>query len=175
MDKIRDPRTYAIIGAAMQVHSELGAGFLESVYQRSLAVQLREHRIPFEREVQLEVTYHGECVGTYRADFVCHGAVVVELKALPTIGRAEVSQLAHYMRATNHGLGLLLNFGSTSLQYQRVIGKRLVPSRHEQDDEGQPAEDSVKFPKAAEEQAPNASVESVFAHTPSRPLHGSFI
>jgi GxxExxY protein len=117
----------------MQVHRELGAGFLESVYQRSLAVQMREHRIPFEREVSLEVRYHGESVGMYRADFICHGAVIVELKAISSIGRAEVSQLAHYMRATNQSLGLLLNFGSTSLQYQRVVGPQVVPRRHELD------------------------------------------
>ncbi|MEA3166043.1 MAG: hypothetical protein QOJ26_912 [Thermoplasmata archaeon] len=159
----------------MQVHRELGPGFLESVYQRSLAVQLREHGIAFEREVALEVTYHGESVGTYRADFICHGTIIVELKALPSIGRAEVSQLAHYMRATNQTLGLLLNFGSTSLQYQRVVGRQVIPRRHELDADDKPRPESVKFPKANDGKAPNPSVESVFAHTPSQPSHAPFI
>lgn len=150
----------------MRVHAELGPGFLESVYQRSLAIQMREQTVPFNREVGLEVTYHGESVGTYRADFICHGSIVVELKALPSIGRTEISQLAHYLRATNHSLGILLNFGSTSLQYQRVVGGHTLSRRHELDSEVAAEEtESGKLRGANEVKTPNASVESVFAHT----------
>jgi GxxExxY protein len=79
----RDPRTYAIIGAAMEVHSRLGCGFLEAVYQEALAIELRVKGVPFEREPELLISYRGETLLTkYRPDFICYGSVVVELKAL---------------------------------------------------------------------------------------------
>ena len=157
----RDSRTYAIIGAAMDVHSELGPGFLESVYQRALAIRFREKGVPHRREVALDVSFHGESVGSFRADFVCHDSIVVELKAQVGVRSSEISQLANYLRATGHRLGVLLNFGSTSLQFHRVIDGRALPKRHDLDG---PAE-SVSLPTAAG-QAPEASVESVSALTP---------
>jgi GxxExxY protein len=117
----RDPRTYGIIGAAMQVHAELGPGFLEVSYQHALQLEFSARGIPHEREVPIAIWYRGQQLGgTYRADFRCHDDVLVELKALPAVGFAEVRQLAHYLRASGCQTGLLLNFGANSLQFQRV-------------------------------------------------------
>ena len=117
----------------MDVHRELGSRFLEVVYQRALAIRMTELGIPFEREVPLEIVFHGQSIGVFRADFICHGSVVVELKALPRVGQEEIAQLGHYLTATGRSLGLLLNFGSASLQFIRVIGGKVVPLRHESD------------------------------------------
>ena len=112
----RDPQTYAIIGAAMNVHTELGKGFLESVYQEALAIEFRTQGIPFEREVKLPVFYKGQVLATsFRVDFICYGEVVVELKAQKAIGGPDEAQVLNYLRASNLGRGLLLNFGETSL------------------------------------------------------------
>ena len=116
----RDPQTYAIIGAAMEVHSQLGCGFLEAVYQEALAMALRN--IPFRREVELLITYKGEPLATmYRADFICYGEIIVELKAISNITPVEVSQLINYLKATGCHRGLLLNFGTQSLQFERKV------------------------------------------------------
>jgi len=120
MKEIRDPRTYAIIGAAMEVHRELGCGFLETVYQEAPALELTARDIPFDREVELSVLYKGSKLGThYRADFICYDAVVVEMKALSEIGGVEEAQLINYLKASGHEVGLILNFGTTSLEHRR--------------------------------------------------------
>lgn len=90
----RDPRTYAIIGAAMEVHKQLGCGFLEPDYQEALAVELALRNVPFRREVRLPVHYKGRLLETrYCADVICFDAVVVELKALARMGGTEEAQL----------------------------------------------------------------------------------
>ena len=116
-----DPRTHEIIGAAMGVHSQLGHGFLEAVYQEALAAELALRAIEFAREVELVVVYKNERLRCgYRADFVCYGDIIVELKAMPSIGATEQAQLINYLKATGFRLGLLLNFGSSRLQVKRL-------------------------------------------------------
>jgi GxxExxY protein len=118
----KDPETYAIIGAAMEVHGELGHGFLEAVYQDALAVEFASRQIPFEREKPLRVSYKGGTLpSTYKADFICFGAVLVECKALQAIGSAEESQILNYLRITGLLRAVLLNFGTRSLGYKRLI------------------------------------------------------
>lgn len=122
MKEQRDPETYAIIGAAMEVHRELGHGFLEGVYQEALAIEFRCRDIPFEREVVLLITYKGEPLPcSYRADFICFDDVIVELKAVRTASGTEEAQVLNYLKATGKQRGLLLNFGAPSLEYKRFV------------------------------------------------------
>jgi len=121
----KDPRTHAIIGAAIEVHNQLGRGFLESVYQEALAMELNSRNIPARKEVELPVFYKGQRLNSmYRPDFICFDSVVVELKALSRLSRAEEAQLINYLRAARMEVGLLLNFGATSLEYKRFVNSR---------------------------------------------------
>jgi GxxExxY protein len=117
-----DPRTYAIIGAAMEVHRVLGCGLLEPVYQKALAVEFTNRTIPFRRETSFPVFYKDVKLDVpYRPDFICFDNVVVELKALARIGGIEQSQVINYLKVTGHEIGLLLNFGTRSLDYRRLV------------------------------------------------------
>jgi GxxExxY protein len=119
---LRDPETYAIIGAAMEVHRELGRGFLEAVYGDALSVELASRKIPFEREKELPVKYKGRILPTlYKADFVCFGAVLVECKAIAEMGKREEAQVLNYLRITGLPRGILLNFATQSLAYKRLV------------------------------------------------------
>jgi len=127
MDRIpakefRDSKTFAIIGAAMEVHRELGCGFLEPVYQEALAIEMEIRKIPFRREADLPVYYKGRLLKTaYRADFICQDKIILEAKALSKMGGVEEAQVIHYLKATGHEVGLLLNFGALSLDYKRLV------------------------------------------------------
>jgi len=117
-----DPQTYALIGAAMAVHGALGSGFLEPVYQEAYELELGARGIHFDREVEFPIRYRGQVLShKYRADFVCYGSVVVELKALGRLGRGEEAQLINYLKASGLRRGILLNFGTPSLEYRRLL------------------------------------------------------
>ena len=110
----------------MEVHRLLGSGFLEPVYQAALEVEFGRRRVPYQREVGLPVYYKEEPLGVrYRADFVCFDEVLVELKALDRVTKREENQVIHYLIASRLGRGLLLNFGTPSLQYRRLVGPTL--------------------------------------------------
>jgi GxxExxY protein len=120
--ELRDQQTHAIIGAAMEVHRQLGPGFLEAVYQEAMAIELADRAIPFVREAELPVFYKGQRLNcTYRADFVCYESVITELKALKALTGVETSQILNYLKATRLERGLLLNFGCQSLEFKRLI------------------------------------------------------
>ena len=117
-----DSQTREIIGAAMEVHRILGHGFLEAVYQEALADEFLRRGIPFEREFEIPIAYKEKRLSvSYRADFLCYGEVVVELKALASLTTVDEAQLLNYLKATKIGRGLLLNFGAPSLQYKRRV------------------------------------------------------
>ena len=121
MAEIRDPQTYAIIGAAMEIHKQLGYGFLEAVYQEAAIVEFPLRQIPFQREVLLPVHYKGSLLSQYRADFVCFSEIIVEFKAQSQLTGIDEAQVLNYLKATGFQRGLLINFGSSSLQYKRLV------------------------------------------------------
>ena len=121
-DLILGDEAYAIVGAAMEVHSTLGCGFLEAVYADALAVEFEARNIPFNREVPLGITYKGRLLNHgYRADFVAFGGIILELKAIKALGDIEKAQAIHYLKATAQPLALLLNFGAPKLDWMRLV------------------------------------------------------
>lgn len=118
----RDEKTYAIIGAAMAVHNELGCGFLEAVYQDALEVEFRKLGILYEREKRLDVFYSGQKLESfYRADFVCFDEIVVETKAISKMSGTEESQVINQLKASKLHKALLINFGTPKLDYKRMV------------------------------------------------------
>ena len=115
--------TYKINGAAMNVYNALGHGFLEAVYQEALELEFIKRGIPYEREKELKIFYEGkELRQTYKADFVCYGDIIVELKAVAHLDDSHRSQVFNYLKATGFKLGLLYNFGHyNGLEWERKI------------------------------------------------------
>ena len=113
--------SYDIIGCMMAVHSELGCGFLEKVYQEALECEFIAKGIPYKREVNLNIYYKGTPLQqNYIADFVCYDKIIVELKALNRLSDIEKAQVINYLKATGYELGILANFGETSLKTERL-------------------------------------------------------
>lgn len=117
--------TYKVIGCAMKVHNTLGNGFQEVIYQRCLAIELQNEGINFQREVEQEIYYEGHNVGTRRADFIIENSIVVELKAVIKLEDVHLAQAKNYLTAYNFDIGLLINFGASSLEYKKVFHNRL--------------------------------------------------
>lgn len=115
--------SYKVVGAAFKVYNALGHGFLEAVYQEALEIEFQRQGIPYEREKELKIKYEGvELKQTYKADFVCFGKIIVELKAVNALDDAHRSQVYNYLHATGYKLGLLLNFGnSDELEKERTV------------------------------------------------------
>ena len=114
--------SYKIIGACMEVHKKLGSGFLESVYSEALELELKKSVIPFEKEKKLPVYYEDKPLSKYfRADFVCFNSIILELKATKFLIEADNRQTINNVKATKYKLGLLINFGTPSLTYKRIV------------------------------------------------------
>ncbi len=113
--------TGKVIGAAMEVHRILGAGFLEAVYEEALAHELKLRDVPFERQVDLQIRYKDIIAKHYRADFLIDGKVVLDTKAIKKITEADEAQILNYLKATHYRLGLVINFGASSLEIKRRI------------------------------------------------------
>ena len=118
----QDPRTFAIIGAAYEVHRVLGTGFLEIFYKDALELEFDERHIPFERERPCRVEYKGHSLSRdYHVDFLCFGEIVLEIKARSVTGPADHAQVLNYLASTRKRCGLLLNFGTARLEHRRFI------------------------------------------------------
>lgn len=121
-----DPRTYAVIGAALEVHRVLGTGFLEVFYKDALAIELTARKIPFVREVACTILYKGQQLrGEYKIDFVCFGEIVLEIKARSATGPADHAQVISYLTSSKLQVGLLLNFGAARLEHRRFVRTHL--------------------------------------------------
>ncbi|GAB1419507.1 GxxExxY protein [Bacteroidales bacterium] len=112
--------THKIIGCAMKVHSTLGNGFQEVIYQRALAIEMTKQGLSFEREMEMGIFYEGEHIGTRRVDFFVEEKIMVELKALIKLEDVHLAQAMNYCQAYNLPIGLLINFGAKSMEYKRV-------------------------------------------------------
>jgi GxxExxY protein len=120
--QLRYPQTYAIIGAAMEVHRVLGPGFLEAVYRQALRIELAERKIPFRCEVELVINYKGTALDCkYKTDFMCFDEVLIECKAKSDLAGIDRAQTINYLKATGFRRALLLNFGGERLVYERVV------------------------------------------------------
>ncbi|MBX2967840.1 MAG: GxxExxY protein [Cyclobacteriaceae bacterium] len=123
-----DDITYKINGCAMKVHNTLGNGFQEVIYQRCLAIELERAGVKFVREEEHTIYYEGIDVGTRRADFVVENQVIVELKALTNLEDVHLAQAKNYVVAYDKPVGLLINFGSNSLQFKKIFNPKNNPA-----------------------------------------------
>ena len=123
-DLLHHELTREVIGAAMEVHRTLGSGFLESVYEEALVIEFDLRKILYERQKEVEVIYKEKTAKQFICDFLVEGKVLVELKALKDITAVEEAQLLNYLKATGLEVGLLINFGQSSLRYKRLVLQR---------------------------------------------------
>lgn len=121
MSEEKDKLTETIIGCAFKVSNTLGTGFLEKVYENSLAIELKMSGLTCEQQKPIPVTYRGVIVGDYYADILVEGQVILEIKASRTIDDAHKAQILNYLKATGLHRGLLLNFGTTKLGITRMV------------------------------------------------------
>ena len=128
-----DELTYKINGCAMKVHNTLGNGFQEVIYQRCLAIEMKRAGLEFEREKEQKIYYDQFEVGTRRADFVVENSVIIELKALTNLEDVHLAQAKNYVVAYNFPVGLLINFGATSLQVKKIYNKKHSQNQDLQD------------------------------------------
>ena len=113
--------SYRIIGAAMEVHRVLGCGFVEAIYQEALEKEFALRNIPFEREKELSVNYKGNTLSkSFKADFICYNKIILELKAVKEFADEHYAQIYNYLRASGMDLGILINFGTASIEFERV-------------------------------------------------------
>jgi len=122
-DKRVDELAHAVIGAAIEVHRHLGPGFLESIYEEALCIELADEAIPFERQKEIGVLYKGRQIGKHRVDLLAGQSLIVELKAIETLAEIHKAQVISYLKATGLTLGLLINFNVSILKngIQRVV------------------------------------------------------
>jgi GxxExxY protein len=121
--------TAKIIGCAMAVHKTLGNGFQEVIYQRALEIEMRMANISFSREFEMPIFYHQEQIGTRRVDFLVEGIISVELKAITKLEDVHFAQAINYLEAYNLEIGMLINFGETSLNFKRLTNKKFKPTQ----------------------------------------------
>ena len=119
--------TEKIIGCAMKVHRTLGNGFQEVIYQRALAIEMKKQGLEFSREKEMTIFYEGQEIGTRRVDFFVENKIMVELKALTQLEDVHMAQAINYLEAYSMEIGLLINFGSKSLQFKRLINSTSGP------------------------------------------------
>jgi GxxExxY protein len=124
--------TRKIIGAAMKVHSTLGNGFQEVIYQRALDIEMAKCGLLSQREMEMPIYYDGQEIGHRRVDFFVEGKVMVEIKAVTTLEDVHLAQAINYLEAYGMEVGLLINFGAKSLQYRRVINSKHLRNQRNQ-------------------------------------------
>jgi GxxExxY protein len=113
--------SYAVVGAAMEVHRLLGPGFLEIVYAEALAMEFNLRDVSFRRQVEIPVEYKRKLIGSYKADFLVEKEIILELKAGSCLNAAHFAQAQHYLAATGLRLAILINFGALSLEFKRIV------------------------------------------------------
>jgi GxxExxY protein len=121
---LHEELTHKIIGCAMKVHSTLGSGFQEVFYQRALDIEMKKQKLDFSREQEMIVFYDGIEIGTRRVDFFVEGKIMVELKAVSKLDDLHLAQAMNYLEAYNLPVGLLINFGSRSMEFKRVYNTK---------------------------------------------------
>ena len=123
--------THKIIGCAMAVHNTLGNGFQEVIYQRALAIEMAQNGLDFHRELEMPIFYREQQIGTRRVDFLVEDVIMVELKAITALEKVHLAQALNYLEAYKLEIGLLINFGNTSLQFKRIINEHKLKQSKE--------------------------------------------